>query len=664
MYIPNHLFHPGFEGCKSAVDPLACALSVRLRRECDALITPGTPEHIDYAERKSEWWTARQGGRCLPRAIEVLAAGGILLDASYTEAAHNILRTIVDHRIVENTGGTNYGRPYHTWRDNPLDAGASSLGLALGLDLLRPSLSEDDASRFGTYLLPFIDYLLNNPPDPEEKKPDWNIACIGLTGLGLLGLALRAAGILDEDRSARALDLGKRRALLFLNKGHDGEGAFYEGPSYGNATLARIVRLAYALARCGDRDLVEHEGWAQIASGHIHELIPGTGRPNLLNDSNDQFDISWMPLIASEQQNGLVQWTWQKIDGILDRPADDPLAETWTGDVLQYLLFCDPSVEPMSPEDAGLPRVKHFRNRGLVDIRSGWKQDDFFLSFLCDVFPAGGHRQADRNQFALHALGESFAIDSGYNLERLPDTTEVLRLGAIGEAHNLPLIHGEMQRRGLVSTDGIRRADLDGPIPYIESEAGESYHSANRFTRRAVCLPSPDGSPSALVIADLLTVDISERPMCSWLLHTHPDNQIDLTRDRVTLTGGHKGNRCAVQMLTPWPGRWRQETYADHPRLRYDWFWNPLLCLVAFVPYRQDAHPPEIHTQGTPDGCALSFSIGENVYTVMSAVPTHSITHNNCETDAELAVVCTRDGKVTDRLLSAGARLSAPGHPF
>ena len=661
MNTPAHFFHPVLEARRSADDPLTRAFAERLRRSCEELITPGAAAFIDYESRESEWWSTRQGGRRLPAAIETLAAGGILLEGRYTDAARNIFRTVVENRIVENAGGTNYGRPYHTWRDNPLDAGASSTGLALGLDLLGPALSTDEISQFGTYLVPFIDYLLADPPDPEGKRPDWNIACIGLTGLGLLALVLRSVGVLDEDRLTRALALSKRRSLLFLEKGHDGDGAFYEGPGYGNATLARIVRLVYALAACGDRELVTHDGWVRIAEGHIHELIPGTGRPNTLNDCNDQFDISWMPLIAAEQRNDLVQWTWQKIDGILDRSPDDPLDAAWTGDAIHYLMFHDPSVAPVPPDCAGLPRVMHFRNRGLVDIRSGWERDDFFLSFLCDVFPAGGHRQADRNQFSLHVLGESFAIDSGYKLEALPDTTEVLRLGAIGEAHNLPLVHGEMQRRGHVSTDGIRRVELDIATPYIESEAGESYNSAVRFTRRTVCLPSPEGEPACLVVADLLTFEMSERPMLSWLLHTHADNSVDLTRDRITLIGGRKGNRCDVRMVTPWPGRWRQETFVDHPRLRYDWFWNTLLCLVAFVPYRRYETPPAIRAQGTTDGCALSCRVGDSTFTVLSAAPGRRVAFDRCETDAELAVVCSRNGDVANCLLAAGSQLSVEG---
>jgi len=655
---PERFFYPVLQARRSSDAPLTRALSERLRRSCEELTTPGTAAHIDHEERQSEWWTSRQGGRRLPAAIETLAAGGILLEDRYTDCARAIFQTIVDHRIVENTGGTNYGRPYHTWRDNPLDAGASSIGLALGLDLLGPSLSAEEVAQFGSYVVPFVDYLLADPPDPEGKKPDWNIACIGLTGLGLLALVLRSQGVLDAGRFSRALDLSRRRALLFLEKGHDGDGAFYEGPGYGNATLARILRLVYALAVCGDRELVSHDAWVRIAEGHTHELIPGTGRPNLLNDCNDQFDISWMPLIAAEHRNGLVQWTWQKINGVLDRPPEDPIDPAWAGDAIHYLMFHDPGLEPVPPGESGLPQKMHFRNRGLVDIRSGWEPDDFFLSFLCDVFPAGGHRQADRNQFSLHALGESFAIDSGYSLEALPDTTEVLRLGATGEAHNLPLVHGEMQRRGRVSADGIRRLSLDIPTPYIESDAGESYPSATRFTRRCLCLPSAQGDPACLVVADLLTFDIQERPLLSWLLHTHEDNGVELSRDRLTLTGGRKGNRCEVQMVTPWPGRWRQETFAGHPRLRYDWFWSPLLCLVAFVPYRRGTAPPVIESEGTPDGCALSCCVDDSTYTVLAAAPGRTATYNRCETDAELALVCSRGKDVQSSLLAGGSQLS------
>jgi len=339
-----------------------------------------------------------------------------------------IFRTVVEHRIVENAGGTNYGRPYRTWRDNPLDTGVSAAGMAIGLDLLGPSLEEEEVARFGEYLVPFVDRILEDPPDPQEEKPDWNIAAIGLVGAALLALVLRARGILDQERFARALEGGRRRALLFLEKGHDGQGAFFEGPAYGSATVHYLAPLAFALARGDDRELVEHPGLARLVEGMAYEIIPGTGGLNPLNDCGDAVNVSWMSLVAAEQQSGLAQWTWQRVQGVaIDEEIPDGF--DWTDVVVRYLLYYDPSVEPVAPEVAGLPRVKQFENRGLVDVRGGWEEEDFFLSFICDVFPAGGHRQADRNHFALHALGESFAVDSGYAIEHLPDTTEVLRLG-------------------------------------------------------------------------------------------------------------------------------------------------------------------------------------------------------------------------------------------
>ena len=665
MNLPGTFFHQAFDVRRKQDDPILSSLLDHLNRMCRDHVTPGNETYIDYEERRAEWWTRRQGGRVLPAAIEHLAVGGILLDPGYTATAGQIMRTLVENRIAEEAGGTNYGRPYRTWRDNPLDAGVCSAEFALGLDLLRPSLSDDDARQFGSYVLPFVDFLLNDPPDPKGEKPEHNIACIGMFGLGTLALVLSAFGILDEDRLGRALELAKWRGRLFLEKGHDGEGAFYEGPAYGSATLHHLAPLAYALARCGDRELAEHPGWGLFTEGLAHEMIPATGRLNTLNDCNDRLNVSWLTFVAVEQRSGLAQWIWQQVDRqSSDGTAPQSPREAWSGAVTRYLLYYDPEIAPTPPEQVGLPGAKRFHNRGLVDIRSGWESDDTFLSFICDVSTAGGHRQADRNHFSFHALGEAFAIDSGYGLERLPDTTEVLRLGALGEAHNLPLVHGEMQRRGAVSSDGIRRAEFDGRLPYIESEAGESYPSAERFTRRVVCLPDDDGSLSCLLIADRMTLTSSERPMLSWLLHTHQENGVELTRDRLTLIGGREGNRCDVQIATPWPGRWKQEAFLDHPRLRYDWFWNPLLCLVVLAPYYEGDSPPEIRVEGSAAGCGLSIAVGARTYTALSAAPEQALDFDGVQTDGELALVASKGGQVESHLLSAGTRLSALGNDF
>ena len=213
------LFHPVLSAKGEAEDEITRSMRAHLRRWCERHTTPGNGEYIDYRERRSEWWGRRAGAHILPSAIERLAAGGILVEPRYGEEAAAVLRTIVEHQIVENCGGTNYGRPYRTWRDNPLDAGVSSHALAIGLDLLRPSLAPEQLVTFGTYLVPFVDYVLENPPDPEGALPEWNIALIAYVGTGLLALVLHAMGVLDEARRNESLGRARERALLFLAKG-------------------------------------------------------------------------------------------------------------------------------------------------------------------------------------------------------------------------------------------------------------------------------------------------------------------------------------------------------------------------------------------------------------------------------------------------------------
>jgi len=534
--------------------------------------------------------------------------------------------------------------------------------MAIGLDLLKPGLEEEETVRFGEYLIPFVDCLLAEPPDPEEAKPDWNTATIGLVGAALLALVLRANGILDEERYGRALEGGRRRALLFLEKGHDGQGVFFEGPDYGSATVHYLSPLAFALARCGDRELVEHPGLARLVEGMAYEIVPGTGRLNPLNDCcGDSVNVSWLSLVAAGQGSGLAQWVWQRVQGVSGQ-GGAPEVLDWSDAVVRYLMYYDPTVEPVAPGEAGLARGKHFENRGLVDVRSGWGPDDALVSVLCDVYPAGGHRQADRNQFAFHALGESFAIDSGYGLEPLPDTTEVLRRGAMGEAHNLPLVHGRMQERGEVEGDGIVRLDVDGRWAYIESEAGHSYGPDWTFRRRIVALPGPDQDLGCLVVADRLRFTLLEPwPMMTWLLHTAAGNSVKLQRDRLTLIGARRGNCCDVQIATPWPGRWREEEFLDHPRLRYDWFYNSLDCLVVLVPYASGESPPHLEATGTAVGCGLEISLGEVSYTVLSAADGEEVSLGQTSTDAELALVGTRSGRVDRCMLSSGTRLLFAG---
>lgn len=650
------LFKPALDAAASRQgdDPLATAMREALRARCEAHLTPRAEEFIDYEERRAEWWTTRAGGKRIPRALEHLAfAHHLFGEARYGEAARAILMTLVEHRIVENADGTNYGRPYRTWRDNVLDAGSASVALAIAYDLLRPVLSDEDRDRAGRYLVPFVDYILENEPDREIARPDHNIPLIGVVGMGLLALALHDAGVLDREQRDRAVARAKVRGRAFLERGHDGAGAFFEGPAYGCASLDYMAPLVWTLARQGDRDLMDHPGWDRMVEGLLYEMIPGAGRINPLNDCNGVDSLDWLVLLAAERGEGHPQWLWQRLVGVDGPPRWEPEESPWwVARLTRYLLFYDPAVRP-TPPDAETPRVKHFRGRGLVDIRTGWGREDSFLSFICDPTIPGGHRQADRNHFSFHALGESFAVDSGYSLERLPDTTEVLRLGATGGAHSVPLVHGGMQRSGVVGR-GIQQVRLDGWAYYMEGEAGEGYSEADRFTRRLAYLPDPSGrGPGCVIIGDLLTLREPRTTQFTWLLHTDAGNRVELTRDAATLIGGRAGHCCLVQIVTPWPGRWLAETFFDHPRLRYDWFRASLQALVVLAPYRKDEAPPEVTSFVSAEGIGLKMARKGCVDVVLSAAG-GTASFEGVTTDAEFAVVRRAEGG--PRWTAAGGR--------
>jgi hypothetical protein len=664
------VFRSAVRGRASLRDPVWEDLKAHLRTLCEEHLTPGAFEYIDADDRRSEWWGTFQEQRRLPRALEHLAFGGILLDPKYGDAARKILTGLAGEWKRRQGAPLAPGEHANRWLNDALNAvhlngGTAVLSLGLAYDLVRPGMSPAEDSQVGAYLATFVDYFLEHPLDPELKKPEWNIAAHGMAGLGVLARVLRSAGVLDEARTRASIRKAKDRSRRVLDLHRQADGAFLEGPGYGTSTFHSISQLAWALAREGDRELWEHPAWEKAVEGLLYEMIPGSRQINPLNDTAviDIATIDWLAMVAADRKNGVAQWLWQTLKTrggkiVPEGPRRVPRKSVLAG----YLLAYDPTVRPVSPREAGLPPSKYFEKRGLVDFRTGWEEDDAFVSFLCDVSPKGGHRQADRNHFAFFALGELFAIDSGKAAEPAEKGPgPPLLWGAQGIAHSLPLFHGEMQRWVSATNDGVRKAVPDGPLPVAEAEAGDGYALAQRFTRRVVFLPPTKDHPAALVVADVGDLTPEGALLLSWLLHTDPKNAAEIDGTRLTLVGGRKGNRCQVEMATPArPGRWRRDTFQDHPLLRYDWTAGALRCVVALTPYRANASPPPVRAASTKRGCAVSVARGGRVDTVLSAGGA-AIAHDGIETDAEFAAVARENGAVVAYHVASATFLRVDG---
>ena len=347
--------------------------------------------------------------------------------------------------------------------------------------------------------------------------------------------------------------------------------------------------------------------------------------------------MPFLAQVAAVKRNGLAQWLWQSLTNFPAAPKLEPEKEAvWRAFATRYFLYYDPTVKPQAPQESGLPLRKHFPTRDLVDLRTGWKTDDTFLSFLCDHSPRGGHRQADRGHFSFFSLGESFAIDSGRGSVKLDSGS--LRMGAVGAAHNLPLIHGEMQHE-MPAKGSLRSGDLNATVPVLEADIGASYRSLRSFKRRAAWLPGAAGEPAWVVIGDLAEWDFEGPALLSWLLHTDVGNRVETDGSRAVLTGARKGHRCLVQVAAAGPGAWRNDEFLGHPRLRYDWFFSPLQCLVLLAPFEKGQPCPVIEHAASADGCALRVQRGGRSYSILSATPKRTLTWGGHTTSAEFAVV-------------------------
>lgn len=84
-----------------------------------------------------------------------------------------------------------------------------------------------------------------------------------------------------------------------------------------------------------------------------------------------------------------------------------------------YLSFCrvpdvlygDPSITALGPDDLGLPPAMHFDGVGHVAMRSGWGADDSLLFFMCGN-QFCGHQHMDIGSFVIHR-GGVLAAESG-----------------------------------------------------------------------------------------------------------------------------------------------------------------------------------------------------------------------------------------------------------
>lgn len=282
------------------------------------------------------------------------------------------------------------------------------------------------------------------------------------------------------------------------------DGEWGEGLGYWGAALGLPLRFALALDRItdGTLDLFRHP-YLRVTGDF---LLHGTG-PN-----GRVFDFADCGPTLGSRHYALL--------GLLGKRLDKP---HWRKMALRhpptdlFELVCTSGVEDPG-EVPDPPKAMHFREYGIVTLRSGWKEDDAFVALKAGPTVVG-HAHLDIASFMVTAFGETLIPDLGtwpyahylgfFDRERRRWDFDAN--GTLG--HNVVLVDGGGQQYGedhygeIVKFEPGERTDL------VIVDATKTYAPLlDRFIRWFVFV-----KPDLLVIFDELRAESPRK--FEWLLH-------------------------------------------------------------------------------------------------------------------------------------------------
>lgn len=249
--------------------------------------------------------------------------------------------------------------------------------------------------------------------------------------------------------------------------------------------------------------------------------------------------------IASEYRDPLAQWL-----------ADETLSSGISANSSTYLglLWYDPTVPARPP--AGLPTLKHFTDKDLVFMRSGWNGSENACAFKCgapfgrhaleryshDI--GGGHMCPDAGAFQIFAFGDWLITDDGYQAKWTDQQNTVL-VNGVGQTGEGGDWFESSQTRTEKRAPHILRADSCDSFDYVIGDVCPAYEKAaglKKFLRHFLYV-----KPAAWIITDELE---TEAPS-TFELFLHSDAPFSGAGRVFELSGTH----ARLRVTSLWPDR-------------------------------------------------------------------------------------------------------------
>jgi hypothetical protein len=554
-------------------DPINKAVWEKLEGICEEIMRPGSDDYIEFETRsQNHIWGRRQGHWLLSNAVEHLGwAYQLSGEQSYGEYAKGILLTIARTRHGWGPMACNYGTPYKGWlTDNSLDLGHATLPFAVAYDLIHDLLSDEDKVCIADHYEPFFHRICGIRYECVRQMPA-NSPIIGHCGVGLMALSL--ADAFPEERRGVLVE-AVRSARAYAMAGLDGaikpDGACVEGSGYSSASMHYLAVFSEGLRRVCGVNLFEHPTWKRNPIYLCCEMLPGGGAINNFNDNHyDGVTTGYWMMAARSTGDQAGPWVWEHFSG--PGGSGELFRGGGTVELPYVVVYRDPEAGESNPEDLGISKVHHFDSIQHLVMRTGWEPEDLHVTYQCTPYEADvhAHTQADRLNFTMYGLGERLVIDSGYGIVPIEGSSQVKRMGKLGESHNQVLIDGKAQNTTPVQ-DGVDghskeiRWGQQNDWVWSVGEATAFYEGA-RVVRRAVLTRLNKVDPMVL-IADVVVTEGGDHSF-DWLLQTETGNKYEIGENRTKLTGCRTGAEVQVIQVSNLPVSWDQDEWISHPRL-------------------------------------------------------------------------------------------------
>ena len=374
-------------------------------------------------------------------------------------------------------------------------------GAALAYDWLHDELGAELRDAVREALHRHTERVFRSWGNYENAYPTtyaWNHSAVVHGGLLAASCALWG----DVDGPGRWLRMGLEKLRLMADAlGEDGASA--EGLAYGQYHADFLLKSMYLGEQLlGIDTLTDSAFFRNFPSYLLYNMLPRPlWSPNstflYLSDTNGSHwygPDSHLRLVARRFRDAHAQWL-----------ADETARAGVNGESSCFLnlLWYDETVDPAPP--AELPTLRHFTDKDLVLLRSGWDDDAAVMAVKCGPSNGhhaarryrnnvgGGHMHPDAGHVVLHAGGDWLLIDDGYTKKftAYQNTVLVNGIGQLGEGatwfEDLEFRRGHPEGR-------ILRAEEGAALDYVIADAAPPYQADARLTKflRHVLYLKPD----------------------------------------------------------------------------------------------------------------------------------------------------------------------------